>query len=97
MRDLKLPPRVVDENCALRYYYSASSGNSLPTFWDNPVVPSAMVKDVLGFLTLADGPLGCPETTVRDYHYSLHNIPEESNSRGWLCLLRDTSLFLKYV
>ena len=83
--------REVDEKCALRGYYSASIGNSFPTFWDNPLVPSARVKDVLGFLTLADGPLGCPETSGRNYHYSLHNSPEESNSRDWLCLLRCTS------
>jgi len=23
------------------------------------------------------GPIGCPETSVRDYHYPLHNNPEE--------------------
>ena len=23
------------------------------------------------------GPIGCPETSVRSYHYTLRNIPEE--------------------
>ena len=26
------------------------------------------------------GPKGCPETSVRNYHYSLHNTPEERSS-----------------
>jgi len=34
------------------------------------------------------GPLGCPETSVRNYYYSLHNNPEERSSQ----LLRGGSL-----
>ena len=34
------------------------------------------------------GPLGCPETSVRIYHYSLPNNPEERSSH----LLRGGSL-----
>jgi len=49
---------------ALLGYYIAGSGNSLPTFRDNPSVPSW-------------GPKCCPETSVRNYHYSLRNNPEE--------------------
>jgi len=33
-------------------------------------------------------PIGCPETSVRNYHYSLRNDPEERGSR----LLRGGSL-----
>jgi len=33
-------------------------------------------------------PIGCTETSVRNYHYSLHNKPEESSSH----LLRGGSL-----
>ena len=44
-----------------------SSGNSLPTFRDNLSVPYSRVKN------LKMGPVGCPETSVRNYHYSLHN------------------------
>ena len=33
------------------------------------------------------GPLGCPETSVRDKHYTLPNIPEERNSRGYSLLV----------
>jgi len=47
------------ENCALLGYYSASSGDFLPTFRDNLSVPSS------GFLfdswTLRMGPTGCPK------------------------------------
>ena len=34
----------VDENCALLGYDAASSGNTLPTFRDNLLVPSSRVK-----------------------------------------------------
>ena len=37
--------RRQEENCAVRCYYAASSGNSLPTFRDNLSVPSSMVKN----------------------------------------------------
>jgi len=35
----------VDGNCTLLSYYIASSGNFLPTFWDNLLVPSSGVKN----------------------------------------------------
>ena len=57
----------LSENWAILAYYTASSGNYLPTFGDNPSVPSSMVK------------IG-PEMSVRNYHYSLHNGPEECSS-----------------
>jgi hypothetical protein len=31
--------------------------------------------------TLRMGPIGCPETSVRNYHYSLRNNPEERSSQ----------------
>ena len=31
------------------------------------------------------GPVGCPETSVRYYHYSLRNCPEERSSQGRFC------------
>jgi len=34
----------VDKICALLGYYAAYSGNSLPTFQDNLLVPSSKVK-----------------------------------------------------
>jgi hypothetical protein len=37
------------------------------------------------------GPKGCPETSVRNYHYSLRNNPEERSSN----LLRGGSLELR--
>jgi hypothetical protein len=41
-----------------------------------------------GFLTLMMGPIICPETSLKNYHDSLCNDPEERSSR----LLRDGSL-----
>jgi hypothetical protein len=67
------------KNCALLVYYAANSGNSLPTFRDN-----------ISALSLGQrrGPIGCPETSVRNYHCSLRNSPEERSSH----LLRSGSL-----
>jgi hypothetical protein len=45
-----------------------SSGNSLPTFHDSLSVPSPRVKNA--------------ETSVRNYHYSLHNNPKEHFSNA---------------
>ena len=41
------------ENCTSLAYYAACSGNSLPTFRDNLLVPSSKVKNQ--FLTFEDG------------------------------------------
>ena len=68
------------ENCALLGYYAASNDNFLPTFRDNLSVPSSSPE-----------PIGCPETSVRNYHYSLHNSPVECGSH----LLRGGSLKLR--
>ena len=38
-------------------------------------------------LPLKMGPIGCPETSVRNYHYTLRNIPEECRSEKLSCLL----------
>jgi hypothetical protein len=49
----------VDEICVLLGSYAASSGNPLPTFRDNLLVPSSRVKKSnaasLDFLALEDG------------------------------------------
>ena len=68
--------RNVDEACALLGCYAAYNGNSLPTFRDNLSVPSSKVKK-----PSKGGPIGCPETSVRNYHCTLHNIPEERGSK----------------
>ena len=81
------------ENCVLLGYYAASSGNFLPTFRDKLLVPSSDVS------TLRMGSIGCPETSVRNYHYSLRNNPEERSSqllrggslKSRICILTHTS------
>ena len=69
------------ENCVLLGYYTVNS-NSLPTFQDNLFIPSSRVRP------LKMGLIGCPETSVKNYHYSLRNNPEECSS----CLLHVRSL-----
>jgi len=59
--------REVNENCSLLGYYSASSGNYLPIF-------------LLDSWTSKMGPLSCPETSVRNYNYSLSENQEERSS-----------------
>jgi hypothetical protein len=61
--------REVAENCALLGNYAASRGNFLPTVRNILLVPSAG--------TARMGPIGSPETSVRNCHYSLCNIPSE--------------------
>jgi len=40
------------------------------------------------------GPLGCSETSVRNYHYTLHNNPEGCSSQ---ILSYKTKLFRAYI
>ena len=70
------------DNCARLDYYAAGIGNSLPVFRDNLSVSSSVVS------SLSRWPIGCSETSVRDYHYSLRTSPEERNSH----IFRDGSL-----
>ena len=73
--------REVDGNCALLGYYAASSGNFLPTFRDNSSFPSTGFRNPKSLKNpLEMGPIGCPETSVRNYHYSLPNNPVERSS-----------------
>jgi hypothetical protein len=69
----------------LRIITSASNGNSLLTFRDKLSVPSSRVN--------IHGPLKtetrrCPETSIKNYHYSLCNTSEDRSSH----LLRGGSL-----
>ena len=52
------------------------SGNFVPTFRDNLSVPTSGLT-----WTLRMGPIGCPKTSVGNYHYSLRNNPEERSSQ----------------
>ena len=77
----------VVEYCALPDYSAASSGNFLPTFQDHLLVPSYKGQESNPFFDswpLKMGLIGCLKTSVRNYHYSLHNNPEECNSY-WPC------------
>jgi len=38
------------------------------------------------------GPVGYPETSVRNYRYSLRNNPEERSSRAWTLRRREKSV-----
>ena len=57
----------IDDNCALLGCYAASSGNPLTTFRDNLYI----IKMEW---------VGCPETSVRKYHFSLRNSQEDCSS-----------------
>jgi hypothetical protein len=50
--------------CALLGYFTVSSGNSIPIFWDNFMM----------------GPTGCPKTSPRNCHYMLRNILRDNRS-----------------
>jgi len=72
------------ENCALLGYNASNSGNFLQTLRDNLSVPSWGLKNQKKFLldswNLKMGPIGCPETSVRNHHYSLRNKSDERSS-----------------
>jgi len=76
--------REVDENCALLGYYATRSGNYVPKFPDNLFVTSSRV--FLESWPPKMGPIGCPETSVRNYHYSLRNNPEEAGSQIFITM-----------
>jgi hypothetical protein len=65
--------REVDKNFPLLCHYTTYSGNFLQTFRENISVQSSRIKNV--------GPIVLPETSVRNYHYTLSNIAEEGNSQ----------------
>jgi hypothetical protein len=43
---------------------------------------------IIKFLTLEIVLIGCPETSIRNYHYSLHNSPKECSSRDNFVLIQ---------
>jgi len=48
---------------------------------------------------LKKGPIGCPETCGRNYHYKLCNDPEERSSQCYFCFsqLQNSYLRIKYT
>jgi hypothetical protein len=54
--------------------------NPLPTFRDNPSVPSSRAKKT--FWSLKMGQRGYTETSVKDCHCTLRKIPEERSSHS---------------
>jgi hypothetical protein len=79
--------REVVENCALLCCYAASSGNFLLMFRENLWVPSPGFKNPkkekkMDSSPLKVGPIGFPGTSVRNYHYSPRNNPEERGSHN---------------
>ena len=59
--------------------------NFLPTFREKPIGPNLTV---FYSWTLKVGPIGCPETPGRNFHYSVRNNTQEHSSQ----LLRGGSL-----
>ena len=80
--------RELADSCALLGYYAANSGNFLSTFRENLSLLSSGFQnpqESKDSLSLRMGPIECPETSVRNYHYSLRNNPEERSSQGTFC------------
>jgi len=74
-----------DKNCALLGYYEVSRGNFLPTFLEKLSFPSSSVQVE---------PIGCPETSVANRHYSLRNNPEQRSQD--VMALEDRQVVLKH-
>ena len=77
----------VNEICALLGCYTAYHAKYLPTFRDDPSVPSSAFWL---YWPLQIGSIGCPQTSLRIYHWTLRNNPEECIYRDTVCLLRGT-------
>jgi len=75
------------ENCAPLGLYASSSDNFLATFLNSLSYPSSEViltpEDWTDRLSwpLKMGPICCPDTSLRNYPYSLRNMPEERSCR----------------
>ena len=80
--------RRVNEVCALVGYYAANNINSLLTFRDNLWVPSSRCKNPGNFWPVNMGPIVCcPETLVRNHHYTLQRIADERRSQTYVSLI----------
>jgi hypothetical protein len=67
---------ISDEICDSLVHNAAQNGNSLPTFRDNQSVSSSRIKKSVS-LSLKMGSIGCPQTSERNYHSTLCNIPQD--------------------
>jgi len=82
-RNIRVFRPDVDEICALLVRYTAYSGNSLPTFRNNISDLSSKVKKSKSWTSswtsspLKMGQIGCTETSVRNCHSALRNVPGE--------------------
>jgi len=76
----------IDVNCTLLGYYTVNTGNLLPLFQDNQSVASSGLKNLKkNSQPWKMGPIDCPKTSVRNYHYLLHNNnSEQHNSHKFL-------------
>jgi hypothetical protein len=61
-------------------------GSFVLKFWDNLSVPSLSVKQLKSSLTLKMGPIHCPKTSIRNYHFKQHAIRKECRSQIFLWL-----------
>jgi hypothetical protein len=66
--------KTVCEMCTLVEFCAAYNGAFVPTFRDNLSIPSSRVWTACPLMM---GPIGCPETSVRNYHSTLIKIPQE--------------------
>jgi len=96
----------IHEKSVLLGYDKASSNNFLLMFWANLSVPSSGEigrifkgdrSHLQGSSTLNMGPIGCPETSVRNYHYLLHNNTEECSSLPQISFIYVSQLILQLM
>jgi hypothetical protein len=92
------------EICALLECNAVSSGNPLPTFRDNVLVPFSRLKKskniTYSFWTswaLKMEPIRCPETSVKDYHSTLRYTPEDCRSHQHRGGSLESSMRLKII
>ena len=68
----------VDKNCFLMGYHAVGNGNFLTKF--RATYRPHLQRSRIHPWPLNMGPIGCHETSIRNYQYTLRNDPEESSS-----------------
>ena len=74
--------REVGEICALLGYYKAHSGNYLPTFRGQHIGLNSKDQEISGGEGKMFSSNGLSQKSVRNYHYTQHNIPEKHRSHN---------------
>jgi hypothetical protein len=73
MNETEFFGQIFEKYSDIKFHYIPFSGSRIVLCGREDMGETAL----FWFLTLEDGTIGCPETSVRNHHCSLRNSPEE--------------------